>query len=61
MVATKPAAGELDDPALEAIWQVVGSIPRGRVSTYGTVARVVEFLEGMKKEPNRTSASRRKK
>jgi methylated-DNA-protein-cysteine methyltransferase-like protein len=31
-------AGE-DNPALEAIWQVVGSIPRGRVSTYGAVAR----------------------
>jgi methylated-DNA-protein-cysteine methyltransferase-like protein len=28
-----------DNPALEAIWQVVGSIPRGRVSTYGAVAR----------------------
>jgi methylated-DNA-protein-cysteine methyltransferase related protein len=25
--------------ALEAIWQVVGAIPRGRVSTYGSVAR----------------------
>lgn len=25
--------------ALEAIWQVVGAIPRGRVSTYGAVAR----------------------
>lgn len=25
--------------ALETIWQVVGSIPRGRVSTYGWVAR----------------------
>jgi methylated-DNA-protein-cysteine methyltransferase related protein len=28
-----------DNPALEAIWQVVGSIPRGQVSTYGAVAR----------------------
>jgi methylated-DNA-protein-cysteine methyltransferase related protein len=25
--------------ALDAIWQVVGAIPRGRVSTYGAVAR----------------------
>src|SRR5437764_10546096 len=28
-----------DNPALEMIWQVVGSIPLGRVSTYGAVAR----------------------
>lgn len=28
-----------DGDALEAIWQVVGSIPRGKVSTYGAVAR----------------------
>jgi methylated-DNA-protein-cysteine methyltransferase related protein len=26
-------------PALEAIWHVVCAIPRGRVSTYGAVAR----------------------
>jgi methylated-DNA-protein-cysteine methyltransferase-like protein len=32
-----PTAG--DDPALHAIWDVVCSIPRGRVSTYGSVAR----------------------
>ena len=25
--------------ALDAIWQVVGAIPRGQVSTYGAVAR----------------------
>jgi methylated-DNA-protein-cysteine methyltransferase-like protein len=31
-------AGE-DNPALEAIWHVVASIPRGKVSTYGAVAR----------------------
>ena len=30
-------AGE--NPALEAIWDVVARIPRGRVSTYGDVAR----------------------
>lgn len=32
-----PGDGESD--ALELIWQVVCSIPRGRVSTYGAVAR----------------------
>ena len=28
-----------DNPALQAIWDVVARIPRGRVSTYGQVAR----------------------
>lgn len=28
-----------DREALEAIWEAVGAIPRGRVSTYGAVAR----------------------
>lgn len=28
-----------DNPALELIWNVVASIPRGQVSTYGAVAR----------------------
>lgn len=28
-----------ENPALEAIWNVVASIPRGQVSTYGAVAR----------------------
>jgi methylated-DNA-protein-cysteine methyltransferase-like protein len=28
-----------DNPALQAIWDVVARIPRGRVSTYGDVAR----------------------
>jgi methylated-DNA-protein-cysteine methyltransferase related protein len=28
-----------DNPALQAIWHVVCAIPRGRVSTYGAVAR----------------------
>ena len=28
-----------DNPALHAIWDVVAQIPRGRVSTYGGVAR----------------------
>jgi methylated-DNA-protein-cysteine methyltransferase-like protein len=33
----RPAAPE-DNPALQEIWHVVGSIPRGQVSTYGAVA-----------------------
>jgi methylated-DNA-protein-cysteine methyltransferase related protein len=28
-----------DNPAIQAIWDVVGMIPRGMVSTYGAVAR----------------------
>jgi methylated-DNA-protein-cysteine methyltransferase-like protein len=28
-----------DNPALQAIWDVVAQLPRGRVSTYGDVAR----------------------
>lgn len=35
---TRPRGGGESD-ALEVIWQVVCSIPRGRVSTYGAVAR----------------------
>jgi methylated-DNA-protein-cysteine methyltransferase-like protein len=38
----RPASGRSgggDNPALEAIWHVVCSIPRGQVSTYGAVAR----------------------
>jgi methylated-DNA-protein-cysteine methyltransferase-like protein len=31
------------NPALEAIWHVVCSIPRGQVSTYGAVARAAGF------------------
>ncbi len=33
------AAERGESAALEAIWQVVCAIPRGRVSTYGAVAR----------------------
>lgn len=29
----------VDNPALEAIWNVVSQIPRGQVCTYGAVAR----------------------
>ena len=31
------------NPALEAIWNVIGSIPRGQISTYGDVARMAGF------------------
>jgi len=37
----RPAAD--DNPALEAMWHVVCAIPRGRVSTYGDVARTAGF------------------
>lgn len=32
-----------DNPALQAIWDAVCVIPRGRVSTYGAVARIAGF------------------
>ena len=34
---------EEDNPALQAIWHVVSSIPRGRAASYGTVARAAGF------------------
>ena len=39
--ASKRATAALpeDNPAFQEIWAVVGSIPRGAVSTYGAVAR----------------------
>jgi methylated-DNA-protein-cysteine methyltransferase-like protein len=37
--APRRAASAEDDPAIQAIWDVVGMIPRGKVSTYGAVAR----------------------
>ena len=37
-VASRTAASD-DSPALQAIWHVVCTIPRGQVSTYGAVAR----------------------
>lgn len=38
--ARRPRSGlPEDNPALQAIWEVVCTIPRGRVSTYGAVAR----------------------
>jgi methylated-DNA-protein-cysteine methyltransferase-like protein len=39
--ATKKATA--GNPALEAIWHAVCAIPRGRVSTYGAVARSAGF------------------
>ena len=37
----RPAAE--DNPAVEAMWHVVCAIPRGRVSTYGAIARTAGF------------------
>jgi methylated-DNA-protein-cysteine methyltransferase-like protein len=36
---TRPEVAAEDNPALQSIWDVVARIPRGRVSTYGDVAR----------------------
>jgi methylated-DNA-protein-cysteine methyltransferase-like protein len=36
---SKRAAGADENPAIQALWEVVSSIPRGSVSTYGAVAR----------------------
>ena len=35
----RQSAGIADNPALQVIWDVVSTIPRGQVSTYGAVAR----------------------
>lgn len=37
--ASARAGAAEDNPALQAIWDAVCAIPRGRVSTYGEVAR----------------------
>jgi methylated-DNA-protein-cysteine methyltransferase-like protein len=37
--AARARASAGENPALEAIWHVVCTIPRGQVSTYGDVAR----------------------
>jgi methylated-DNA-protein-cysteine methyltransferase-like protein len=34
----RPIATE-DNPAIQAIWHVISRLPRGRVSTYGDIAR----------------------
>ena len=39
---SRPATSN-DSPALQAIWHVVCTIPRGQVSTYGAVARAAGF------------------
>jgi len=36
-------ASDDESPALQAIWHVVCTIPRGQVSTYGAVARAAGF------------------
>jgi methylated-DNA-protein-cysteine methyltransferase-like protein len=37
---SRPHRAEVEDnPALQAIWDAVSTIPRGQVSTYGEVAR----------------------
>ena len=33
------SARRVNDPALEEIWHVISAIPRGRATTYGSVAR----------------------
>jgi|SRR6185437_8086620 len=40
--ASRTTGGDRD--ALEAIWHVVSTIPRGRVSTYGAVARAAGLV-----------------
>jgi len=37
--AGRGAAPPEENPAIQEIWHVVGAIPRGQVSTYGSVAR----------------------
>jgi methylated-DNA-protein-cysteine methyltransferase related protein len=39
----RAAAAVVDNPALQAIWHVVSSIPRGQAATYGNVARAAGF------------------
>ena len=43
--SARPARHPTDEesPALQAIWHVVCTIPRGQVSTYGAVARAAGF------------------
>ncbi|MGO9933818.1 MAG: MGMT family protein [Steroidobacteraceae bacterium] len=36
---SRPGVRADDNPAIQAIWDVVCAIPRGQVSTYGAVAR----------------------
>src|SRR6516165_3203400 len=39
LAVVSQAPGSAESPALQAIWHVVCTIPRGQVSTYGAVAR----------------------
>ena len=41
MARLKSRSDVQDNPLFQEIWNVVASIPRGRVSTYGAVARAV--------------------
>lgn len=41
--ASRKAVAAEDNPALQAIWHAVCAIPRGQVSTYGTIARTAGF------------------
>jgi methylated-DNA-protein-cysteine methyltransferase related protein len=41
--ASMRRAAPEDNPALQAMWDVVCAIPRGEVSTYGAVARAAGF------------------
>jgi methylated-DNA-protein-cysteine methyltransferase-like protein len=36
----------LNNPVLQAIWDIVAMIPRGRVATYGHVARAAGLARG---------------
>ena len=42
MCPKKPLAVE-ENPALQSMWHVVCAIPRGRVATYGAIARSAGF------------------
>ena len=35
-----------DIPAFERIWRLVAEIPRGRVATYGQIARMAGYVNG---------------
>jgi methylated-DNA-protein-cysteine methyltransferase-like protein len=43
LAVVSQAPGSAESPALQAIWHVVCTIPRGQVSTYGAVARAAGF------------------
>jgi methylated-DNA-protein-cysteine methyltransferase-like protein len=43
---SRAARSAADNPVLQTIWDIVAMIPRGRVSTYGQVARAAGLLRG---------------